>query len=71
MMLLVGAIPVAAVIRTAGRRRGASVAWWEARDLLRAQDSPVTAGMTVRDLAGRPVVARGRAVSGPRGLVLG
>lgn len=56
-VLVVAGIPVAKAIRTVRRRRrrGAGAvlaAWWEARDLLRAHGSVVTAGMTVRDLAG-------------------
>ncbi len=50
------AIPLAKAIRTAHRKRrggtrGVVAAWWEARDLLRAHGTPITPGMTVRDLA--------------------
>ncbi|HEY0805334.1 MAG TPA: hypothetical protein VGD84_09725, partial [Pseudonocardiaceae bacterium] len=58
LIALAGAgIPLAKAIRTARRRRRTGshavvAAWWEARDLLRAHGTPVTPGMTVRDLAG-------------------
>jgi hypothetical protein len=51
-------IPLAKGIRTLRRRRrtgsrGVVAAWCEARDLLRAHGTPITPGMTVRDLADR------------------
>lgn len=56
IVLLAGTIPLAKTVRTASRRRrrgtrAVLAAWWEARDLLRAHGSLVTAGMTTRDLA--------------------
>jgi len=55
-VLVFASIPLAKLIRTWRRRRrtgsaGVVAAWAEARDLLRARGVPVTAGMTVRDLA--------------------
>lgn len=55
-VLALASIPLAKVVRTWRRRRragtaGVVAAWAEARDLLRARGVPVTAGMTVRDLA--------------------
>lgn len=57
-------IPLAKALRRMRRRRrpgarGVVAAWQEVRDLLRAHGTPVTAGMTVRDVAN---VAVGRSV---------
>lgn len=54
--LAVLVVPVAKLVRTGRRRRrtgalGVVGAWFEARDLLRAHGTPVTPGMTARDLA--------------------
>jgi hypothetical protein len=56
VVLLILGVPVAKAVRAWRRRRrsgqGAVIgAWEEARDRLRAHGLPVTAGMTVRDLA--------------------
>lgn len=56
LILVVLAIPATKRVRTLRRRRltgsrGVVAAWWEARDLVRANGTRVSAGMTARDLA--------------------
>lgn len=56
LVLAVLAVPAAKLMRTLRRKRFTGVrgvvgAWWEARDLLRSHGSPVSPGMTARDLA--------------------
>jgi protein-glutamine gamma-glutamyltransferase len=56
LVVVLLAIPVAKLVRTARRKRFTGVrgvvgAWWEARDLLRAHGARITPGMTARDLA--------------------
>jgi protein-glutamine gamma-glutamyltransferase len=56
ILLAAAGVPLAKAVRRAHRRRrpgvrGVVAAWREVRDLLHAHGTPVTAGMTVRDVA--------------------
>ncbi|MEU4744418.1 transglutaminaseTgpA domain-containing protein [Actinosynnema sp. NPDC023658] len=66
LVVVVLAIPVGKLVRTARRKRftgarGVVGAWWEVRDLLRAHGTRITPGMTARDLA---AVSAGSVVDG-------